>query len=176
MTLPLLRPRVCHFRVVGLLLAVMALTQPARAQDVLDLALPDLTPGGQPGAQVLPAAPRIIAAALTPALQPNPVPAALRSSSPPLHALQISFGALQALDVYSTVRGLRMGSGEANPLVRGIARDPLALATVKAAAATSSLLLIGRVARTHRAAAVVTLVAMNAAYSLIVAHNLRAVR
>jgi len=175
MTLPLLRSRVNHLRVVGILLAVLALTQPARAQDVLDLTLPDLTPGGQPGAQVLPAAPRIIAAALTPALQSDPVPAAIRSS-PPFLALQVSFGALQAMDVYSTVRGLRAGLAEANPLVRGIARDPLALATVKAAAATSSLLLIGRVARKHRATAAVTLVAMNAAYAVIVAHNLRAAR
>jgi uncharacterized protein DUF5658 len=170
----LLESRVYLLRVLGMLLAMMALTLPARAQDVLGSTRPDLTAGRQ----VLLAAPPILTA-LTPTLpsdpDPDPVPAAFRSS-PSFLALQISFGALQAMDVYSTVRSLRTGSAEANPVVRGIAGDPLALAAVKAVAATSSLLLIRRVAKKHRATAIVTLVAMNAAYAVIVAHNLRSAR
>lgn len=93
-----------------------------------------------------------------------------------LPALQVSFGALQVMDVVSTVRGLNAGLTEANVVMRGIAGRPMALAAVKAGAATASVLLVNRMARRNRAAAIATMAALNTAYSLVVVRNMQAIR
>ena len=93
-----------------------------------------------------------------------------------LPALQVSFAALEVLDVISTVRGINSGMVETNVLMRGVAGNPFALAAVKGGAAAATLLLTRRLARKNRPAAVLTMVALNAAYSIVVAQNLAAHR
>jgi hypothetical protein len=107
-------------------------------------------------------------------LLPLPPATAATPSSRTLTSLQISFAALQALDVYSTVRGVNHGMSEANPLMRGLARHPAAMATVKAGAAASTILLVRHVAKKNRIAGIAVMAAMNTALSVVVVRNLGA--
>ena len=90
----------------------------------------------------------------------------------PLVSLYVSFATLQALDVASTRMALRAGGVEANPLVAPIAGSPLALA-VKASVAGAMIYASERLWKTNRKAAVLTMIGLNAAYGIAVAHNYR---
>ena len=92
--------------------------------------------------------------------------------APTWPALQVSFAALEAMDVITTVRGIKKGLIETNALMRGVAGNPVALEAVKGGAAAATLLLARRMAKRNRPAAVLTMVAVNAAYSVVVARNL----
>jgi hypothetical protein len=93
-----------------------------------------------------------------------------------LPMLQVSFGALEIMDVVTTMRALDAGLTEANVAVRGVADRPIALASVKAGAAAATLILVNRMARKNRRAAIITMIAVNAAYSATVIQNARALR
>lgn len=91
-----------------------------------------------------------------------------------LPALQVSFAALQVMDVVSTTRALNAGLVEGNAAMRGIVDKPIALAAIKGGAAVATILITNRVARKNRAAAIATMIAVNTAYSVVVARNLQA--
>ena len=91
-----------------------------------------------------------------------------------LPALYASFGAFQVLDAATTIRALDRGAVEANPVVGAIASNRGALMAVKAASFASTVYLTERLWKKNRLAAVVTMVAANSAYAVIVAHNYRA--
>ena len=91
----------------------------------------------------------------------------------PLYA---SFATLQALDGHSTLRALRAGGEERNPLLRGIADRPAALYAVKAGVTASTILLIEKLRVKNRTGAIVLMAALNSVYSVVVAHNYQAVR
>jgi hypothetical protein len=93
-----------------------------------------------------------------------------------LPALQVSFGALQIMDVVSTTRALNAGLSEGNAAMRGVVERPLAVAAVKAGATAATVFLVNRMARKNRAAAILTMVAINSAYSVVVVRNFQAVR
>jgi hypothetical protein len=93
-----------------------------------------------------------------------------------LPALQVSFGALQIMDVVSTTRALNAGLTEGNTAMRGVVDRPLAVAAVKAGSTAATIFLVNRIARKNRAAAILTMLAINSAYSVVVVHNFRAVR
>jgi hypothetical protein len=100
----------------------------------------------------------------------------VRASKPaargPIFAtLEASYIGLQALDVVSTLSALDKGHVEANPLMRGLATEPAALAAVKAAATGGTVLLARRLARRNRMAGIVVMAALDGAYSYIVARN-----
>jgi uncharacterized protein DUF5658 len=88
-----------------------------------------------------------------------------------LVSLYVSFATLQAFDVASTRMALRAGGGEANPLVAPIAGSPLALIAVKAGVAGAMIYASERLWKTNRKAAVLTMIGLNAAYGMAVAHN-----
>ena len=92
-----------------------------------------------------------------------------------LTALHVSFGALQFMDALSTVRGLNAGLRESHPLMRGLAGHPAAMVAVKVGAGATTILLTRRMARKNRVASIITMAAVNSAYAVIVARNLRAV-
>jgi hypothetical protein len=92
-----------------------------------------------------------------------------------LPALQVSFGALQIMDVVSTRRALNAGLTEGNTVMRGVVDRPLAVAAVKVGATAATVFLVNRVARKNRAAAILTMVAINSAYTFVVVRNIRAV-
>lgn len=98
------------------------------------------------------------------------------TESTTLNLLHVSFAALEAVDVYTTVRGVKTGAVEANPLMRSTASSPVGLTAVKAGVAASSILLTRRMARDHRVAAIVLAAAVNSAYAAVAVHNIRATR
>jgi hypothetical protein len=105
------------------------------------------------------------------------VPAGIPSRpSLALPALEVSFGALQIMDIVSTTRALNAGLTEGNTAMRGVVNRPLAVAAVKAGSTAATIFLVNRVARKSRAAAILTMFAINSAYSVVVVHNFRAVR
>jgi hypothetical protein len=88
----------------------------------------------------------------------------------PLYAAQVG---LQALDIHSTTRAINAGASEGNALMSRIAGNPTALLFVKAGATASTIYLTEKVAKRSRLAAVITMVGLDSAYVLIVAHNYR---
>jgi hypothetical protein len=92
-----------------------------------------------------------------------------------LPTLQVSFAALQVMDVVSTTRALNAGLVEGNAAMKGIVDKPVVLAAIKGSAAVATILITNRVARKNRAAAIATMIAVNTAYSMVVARNYQAV-
>jgi len=94
-----------------------------------------------------------------------------------LPALYVSLAALQAYDGYSTVRGVAAGARETNPLVGGLAGQPVAFWTLKAASTAFSVFLAEQYWRDgHRTKAVVTMVAANALMAAVAARNAEILR
>ena len=93
-----------------------------------------------------------------------------------LTGLYMGFIVLQAADAHSTLTAVRAGHTEANPFVQPFADRPGALIAVKAATTISTIALSERLWRKNRTAAVVLMVAANAGYAAIVAHNYRQTR
>ena len=89
--------------------------------------------------------------------------------------LYVSFAGLQALDAHSTIRALRSGASEANPLLREVADRPIALFALKAGVTASTIFLTEKLRVKNRVGAVVLMAALNSAYAMVVAHNYRAV-
>lgn len=100
-------------------------------------------------------------------------PAATRPSLLP--ALYVAQGALQALDLHSTLQALAHGgTREGNPLLRGVVGHPSALLAVKVAGVASTILLSEYLwRRGHRRMAVVTLLVVNSLTAVAVAWNYR---
>jgi hypothetical protein len=150
--------------IVSMSMWLMAAAVPANAQTFSDLTLPSTVIADAP----------VLFAPVVASNRIGGADDAVPGSSRALTSLQVSFVALEALDVFSTMRGMRHGYTEANPLMRGVAGSPVAMATVKAGAAASTILLVRQVARKNRVAAIAMMAAMNTALSLVVARNLRA--
>lgn len=85
--------------------------------------------------------------------------------------LYISFSALQAADVHATVRALRHGAREGNPVIRGIADHPAAFLAAKAAAGATTIWLTEKLRKKHPKAALGLMIALNAAMAAVVASN-----
>lgn len=96
-----------------------------------------------------------------------------RDRPAPLVPLYVAFVGLQALDVHSTFSALDSGAREANPMVRGALGNPAGLFLLKTGTAAGVVLLTEKLWRRNRAAAVITMVALNSAYATIAAHNYR---
>lgn len=97
-------------------------------------------------------------------------------SSAALKSLYASTAIMQALDVHSTFAVVNRGGGEANPLMAGLVRNKAAFIGVKAAVAASTIMAARQIGKRSKVAAVVTLVAINSAYALVVQHNYRVAR
>lgn len=149
-----------HAGTVGGVILVATLVVPATAWAQLDLAVNDRPVRTAVGEAV----PYEDAGPTLPVESPRPLGAALR-------ALEASFVGLQALDVTSTMRALGRGHTETNPLMREVAGRPAAMVAVKAGSSAATIWLVRRLARRNRAAAVATMVAIDAAYAAVVARN-----
>jgi len=150
--------------VLSILTWLMAAAVPAHAQTFSDLTLPSTVVANT----------SVLFAPVVASTGISGADDASQGSSRALLSLQVSFVALEALDVFSTMRGISHGHTEANPLMRGVAGNSMAMATVKAGAAASTILLVRQVARKNRVAAIAMMAAMNTALSVVVARNLRA--
>jgi hypothetical protein len=90
--------------------------------------------------------------------------------------LYVSFASLQMLDAHSTLRAIRAGGVEQNPLLRDVAGKPAALIAVKAGVAASTIVLVDKLRVRNRVAAIALMAAINSGYAAVVAHNYRTVR
>jgi len=89
-----------------------------------------------------------------------------------LNLLHVSFVSLEAVDVYTSVHGIKGGAVEANPLMRGTAGHPVGMTALKAGVAVSTVVLTRRMARDHRVAAILLTAGLNSAYAAIAVHNI----
>lgn len=157
-------------RMLMVILCIGTAALPARAQTFSESRSAVSAVGD---AQLLPSVQLLAPVLATPPRPPLPPDRPATDSSRTLTSLQISFGALQVLDVFSTVRGVNHGMSEANPLMRGLVRHPVAMAAVKGGAAATTIFLVRHVARKNRVAGIAIMAAVNTALSVVVVRNLR---
>jgi hypothetical protein len=90
-----------------------------------------------------------------------------------LNAMYGSYGALQTLDMVSTVRARNQGAREVNPMMSGGLGQATATKAILAAASIGAVRLIEK---KNRKAALVTMIALNAATAAVVMNNVRTTR
>ena len=79
---------------------------------------------------------------------------------------------LQSYDAYSTLSALRNGGAEANPLMKGITKSPVAFIGLKAGVTVMSIMAAERMWKdNNRVGAVLTMVATNGFMAAVAAHN-----
>ena len=79
---------------------------------------------------------------------------------------------LQGYDAYSTLAALKHGGTEANPLMKGITKSPVAFIGLKAGVTTMSIMAAERMWKdNNRIGAVLTMVASNGFMAMVAAHN-----
>jgi len=86
-----------------------------------------------------------------------------------LRALIASYGAVQGLDMATTIRARNRGAIEANPVMQGSYATGIA---TKAALGAATMFAVRSMAKKSRKAAIITMVAANAATAAVVAHNM----
>jgi len=89
--------------------------------------------------------------------------------------LYLSFAGLQVVDVHSTWRATNAGAVEVNPLLKGPGEGPIGLLAVKAAGTAALVGVTEHLYKRNRTAAVLLMVASNAAMTCVVQHNYRVV-
>lgn len=107
-------------------------------------------------------------------LQQFPVPVqplGRRTTSGLLKSMYATTAVMQGLDVHSTLKAFKAGAVEGNPLMKGITGNRVAFVATKAAVAASTMLAARQIAKRSKVGAVITLVAVNSAYAMIVRHN-----
>jgi hypothetical protein len=90
-----------------------------------------------------------------------------------LTALYVSYGALQAYDVYSTRQALASGAREANPLMQGVAGNTSAMVAVKAGVGVATVAAAERLWKTNKPAAIGVMIAGNSVAAVVAARNAR---
>jgi hypothetical protein len=89
-----------------------------------------------------------------------------------LTALYGGSAALQAFDAYSTLKALKGGAVEANPLMKGVVGNPGVFIGIKAAVTGASIMAAEQMWRNHhRVAAIVMMAASNGFMAAVAAHN-----
>lgn len=84
--------------------------------------------------------------------------------------LYVSYAALQAADMYSTVVARRRGAFEANPLMNTGFAGALGL---KSAMTLSSICAMRVIEKKNKKAAIITMIALNSVSAIVVANNAR---
>jgi hypothetical protein len=156
----------------ALLISVSA--APASAQDRLDLGRIDFSPAA---AHVSTPGARLDLTALDQRSLSLPIPPVDRPrGSALLASLYAATAVMQALDVHSTMKALEAGAVEANPLMSGVTKNRGAFMAAKAAVAAGTVFAVQRIAKRNKVAAIVTAVAINGAYAMVVRHNYKIAR
>ena|SRR5579884_2345632 len=142
-----------NVKCVATMLAVMALSagRAATAQEP-----PAPSAGGAPRIEILE----------TPASRPKV-----------LWPLYVGLGALQVYDGYTTLHGVHEGISETNPLVGGLAANPAAFWSVKAATTAVTIFFAETSWRSHHPTeAVVLMVVANGVMAAVAVRNTAAIR
>jgi hypothetical protein len=119
-----------------------------------------------------------VCAAETPASGPVAPTAAVAAAwkkeapqqSTTLRALIVTYGAAQGLDMATTIAARNRGAAEANPVMQGGYAQGMAM---KAALGAATVFAVRSMGKTHRKAAIITMIAANAATAAIAAHNMQ---
>jgi hypothetical protein len=90
-----------------------------------------------------------------------------------LPGLYATFGVLQGLDVYSTMRAVNAGAVEANPIMKAAAGNTGAAIAVKAASTAAAIFFTERAWKKNRKGAVVLMAAINCVTAIVVRHNMQ---
>jgi hypothetical protein len=89
-----------------------------------------------------------------------------------LVSLDVSFAALQAIDLHSTFAAKAAGAGyERNPIASALVDRPAAFIAFKSATTVGMIYLSHEVAKRNKAAAVFAMIGMNTAYGVVAWHN-----
>ena len=107
----------------------------------------------------------------TRATLPAPSSRRLGSRVDPLLPLYVTYGVLQLADAHSTLRGLSRGAREQNPVIGSVVNNPGVFIPVKVGSTIATVYLVERLRKRNPKAAVFVMVAVNAAYGVIVHHN-----
>jgi hypothetical protein len=78
---------------------------------------------------------------------------------------------MHVLDVDSTMKAMKRGAVEANPLMKGVVKNRGAFIATKAAIATVSIYATSRMAKHNKVHAIIASAAINSAYLMIVKNN-----
>ncbi len=101
-----------------------------------------------------------------------PAPQAnVQNASIVLPALYGTYGVLQAMDIHSTMAALNNGAHEVSPLLRSTASNPWASTAIKAVTTAGTLYFVSRMAKHHRKAAIITMIAVNGVTAAVVLRN-----
>jgi hypothetical protein len=91
-----------------------------------------------------------------------------------LPALYATTVGLQAYDAYSTLTVLKSGGVEANPVMKGITKNPTAFVALKAGVAAMSIMASEKMWKDgNKVGAIVTMLASNGFMAYVAAHNTR---
>jgi hypothetical protein len=89
-----------------------------------------------------------------------------------LPTLYASSAVLQGYDAYSTLNAIKHGATEANPVMKGVTRSPMAFIGLKAGVTVMSIMAAERMWKNNnRLGAVLTMVASNSMMAMVAAHN-----
>ena len=111
------------------------------------------------------------------AAHPEPRESVSNTRPAVLPAMYAGLATLEGYDAYSTLRALRTGAVEANPLMRGVVKNPTALVAVKGAATLGAIYVAERLWKgRHRKSAIILMVVSNGVLSVIAAHNTSVLR
>ena len=162
----------------GTFVALAAMQSSAAAQDLVagnttTVLFPAVAP-------LVPAPATAVAAA--PAADAVPTPTFTRPTMPAksfgrpsmLPALYVAQGALQAMDMHSTMQAISRGAHEANPMMQGVVNNKGAMLAVKAGVAASTILMSECLwKKGNRTGAIVSMIVANSVTAVVVAHNYR---
>ena len=91
-----------------------------------------------------------------------------------LMGMYVSYGLLQVLDAELTIHALQTKrASEGNPVLSPFASNPAALAAFKLGVTSGTILGIGRLRKSHRRLAMVTLAVINGGYACVVMRSYR---
>jgi hypothetical protein len=84
--------------------------------------------------------------------------------------------ALQVLDAHSTQSALARGYTESNPLMEPVSRNMPTMLAIKVGATMGTILVVEKLWKRNRAAAVATMIGLNVGYGFVVGGNYRRAR
>jgi hypothetical protein len=108
----------------------------------------------------------------TPIQRPE-LPTKKPGTSGGMMALYASTVAVQAMDLHSTMTGIKAGASEGNPLMGGATKNAAVFIGVKAAVTAGTIFAAQKLAKRNKPAAIAMLIAVNSAYAMIAVHNYR---
>lgn len=107
----------------------------------------------------------------------EPVKFGAQSRGAVLPSLYASLAALNAFDAYTTSKGLALGAGEANPMMRAVAGRPAVLWAVKGGVTAGSVFIAERLwKKNNKVGAIAVMLATNGMMATVAARNSSVIR